>query len=182
MRHSTTYTSASQITILVISYAILWLISTFSAVASSDSLSISPEPSKFYKNPGKLLLDCKTYVKGHKPNYTHRARHITIECVNLTDKKTIVHISKSGKATLSFKLDTRYLVYVSKEGYETKVLAFSTKGANPTAVYEFDFDLMLEKVGIAKYNERTPSIYIIYNRMHRLFLYRRYLFRASLDH
>ena len=176
-----TYPSVVWIAVLLFYSALFGLLLTSNTIANTDSLSMPIETRGLYKARGKLVLDCKTYIKRYKPRYTHRARQITIQCINLSTDSRKTYESKSGKLDLVFAIDTRYLVYVSKDGYETKMLAFSTKGADPTETYKFDFDLLLEKSGKATYDEFTPSTYIVYNRLQRMFFYKRFLFRASLN-
>ena len=167
-----------QLIIILVYIAIFGLLLSGKVVAKTDSLLSPVELPILYKVPGNVGMECKAYIKGRKFSYTRRARRITVECLDLMDDSHRIYKSKSGKIDLRFKLETRYLVYVSKEGYQTKLLAFSTMGVEPTATYQFDFDLTLEKSGKASYNENTPSIYVVYNPMHRLFLYRRFLSRS----
>ena len=181
MRTFSTYPSALQAAIVALIFILCCALTSRSSGAETDTLTNPIDPKAYFEDAGKLRLHCKSYIKSHRPSYTHRARKVTVECVNLADNSSVIYVSRSGKLSIEFKLDARYLVYVSKEGYETKMLAFSTKGADPTHVYQFDFDLLLEKSGKAKYDEYTPSIYIVYNKSHRLFLYKRFLFRASTD-
>lgn len=150
-----------------------------SSKAESDSLSAPIEVRPLLKAKGKLKLNCKAYIKNIKPSYTRRARKVTVECINLIDNSHTVYNSRSGTIKMEFKLDTRYLVYISKENYETKMLAFSTKGANPIAQYEFDFDLQLEKSDRATYDEFTPAIFIVYNQRQKLFLYKRFYNKSA---
>ncbi|MBL4658185.1 MAG: hypothetical protein JKX73_09310 [Flavobacteriales bacterium] len=170
-----TLESAIRISLLVICTLIFWaLLTNCAKAAGADSLAAPIDVKPMFKAHGKLRLSFKTFVKNIKPSYTRRARRVTIECLDLSDNSHTIYDSKNGIVTLEFKFDARYLVYISKKGYETKMLAFSTKGANPIEQYQFEFDLQLEKPKNATYDEFTPSIYIVYNRTHSLFLYKRF--------
>lgn len=123
---------------------------------------------------GVLVISWKTYVKSGKQHYTDKADHVNVEIYKISDKKTQDFSSKNGKFKDCLELEARYLIYISKAGYETKVIAFSTYGVVNGDEHSFSFDILLEKEGRAHYDLTAPTYYVTYNSKQDKFIYQRY--------
>ena len=165
------YTGVLQVTMLSIYPLFCCMPISSQADINVDSLAEPIQHEGSHNAPGDSRLHCKAIIKSNNSIYTRPDHRICIECVDLTNQSSIVNMSKSAKIEMefTFKLDTQYFIYVTKPGYEMIILTFSTKGADSTSVYKFDFDLLPDESGNSTFKENIPSIHIVSNRTHYLF-------------
>ncbi len=123
---------------------------------------------------GVLVISWKTYVKSSKQHYTDKANDVNVEIYKISDKETEDISSKNGKFKDCLELEARYLIYISKAGYETKIIAFSTYGVVKGRQHTFSFDILLEREGRAHYDLTAPLYYVTYNSEKDRFIYQRY--------
>ena len=162
--------------LLLILYTSLSILFTYKYGNSKDGNEAAENAKATGKtlSRGVLVISWKTYIKSGKQHYTDKAVDVTVEIYKLSDKETEGLSSKNGKFKDNLELEARYLIYISKAGYETKMIAFSTYGVVKGQNHTLYFDVLLEKEGKAHYDLTSPLYYVTYNSKRNLFIYQKY--------
>ena len=143
------------------------------------------------KKPAKsvIIVKCKIYTGSGYLHDLDEANNVIITMVKMNDgisrvnyelialsieavkeeKSTGDVIAKFGRYKLELDLNERYIIYLSKKGYETKSFEFYTVGADPDCKYIFFADITLIKEGEADYDGEFPVAYVEYDELNNGF-------------
>ncbi|MFH1321154.1 MAG: hypothetical protein ABII90_10935 [Bacteroidota bacterium] len=124
------------------------------------------------KSKGNIILKGKTYVRISYPYDIDYAYNVIVTIVNIEENKTTDFTKKYGRFRKELEPDQKYMIYISKEGYETKSFEVSTAGAVPEYKYLLNFDIILKKKEIADYNSKFPVLCVNYNGQYNYFVYK----------
>ena len=74
-----------------------------------------------------VVLKLKVYL-GDKPANNDIADSVFVKVVEIDSKKRNKHLEESGRFNIKLDLGRHFLIYLSREGYETHFFEFSTLG------------------------------------------------------
>ncbi|PCH65381.1 MAG: hypothetical protein COC01_09760 [Bacteroidetes bacterium] len=118
-----------------------------------------PEPQS-----GLILLLCKIYTEDVKLHYSDKATGVTVKVEIINEKESNIYAVRSnGRFTTELELNKKYMISISKKGFETKCFKISTKKVFTNDRQYLAFNILLKKEKAANYDRKHPVASIEYN-------------------
>ena len=105
----------------------------------------------------KVILKLKVYLDSKHP-YSDMTDNFNLRVDEIIDRSITESTIKSGRISMELKLNKHYIIYLSRNGYETKSLVFSTVGARIASKNIFHADVILRRIGDEEYNEKNQTV------------------------